>query len=86
MNKLVKLIITNIKSIFQNTNWTYYYDYGSQRTHNRNTAVFAANRIRENFASKSPKSLTKLCESVIVIINITFVHNSLTHQERQYTT
>jgi hypothetical protein len=86
MNKPVTLIITSFKRIFQDTNWNYYYDFGSQRTHNRNTAVFAANRIRENFASTGSQSLNMLCEIAIVIINITFVHNRLTHQDRQYTT
>jgi len=57
-----------------------------QRTHNLNTAVFAANRIRENFASTGSQSLNKLCESAIVMIKMTFVHNSLTHQDGQYTT
>lgn len=54
--------------------------------HNRNTAAFATNRIRENCENTGSQSLNKLCEIAIVIINITFVHNSLTHQDRQYTT
>jgi len=31
MNKPVTLIIMNFKLMFQNTNWNYYYDFGSQR-------------------------------------------------------
>jgi len=56
MNKPVTLIIMNFKHIFQNTNWNYYYDFDSQRTHNRNTYVFAANRISENFENTVSES------------------------------
>jgi hypothetical protein len=60
MNTPVTLIIMNFKRIFQNTNWNYYYDCGSQGTRSRNTAVFAANRICEKFVSTVFQSLNKV--------------------------
>jgi len=77
MNKPVTLIIMNFKRIFQNTNWSYYYGYGSQRTRSRNTVVFAANRIRENVESTVSQSLKKLCDVAIVIIDITYCTKQL---------